>query len=176
MKTLPSLCSTEVGRRKGQGEAQERPNLGQNDFMSCQSGTTIPLACRWRTLSVSVLGELMLPSIQAQKKAGQQGEMSPSQFLPSLPLPTGASQHSSWQGGGWVSPRDIPALLTVPESVPGGFECTDPTEGSGETQAPSYIRPKAQDGPTSSYKCPFSTRGASRGSGVEQRVEGLAKY
>ena len=94
---------------------------------------------------------------------------------PRFPLAHRSRSIPAQRSVGWVSPRDITALRAVPESVPGRLECTDPTEGSGETQAPSYICPKAQDGPTSSYKCPFSTRGASRASGVQQRVERLTK-
>lgn len=156
------------GRAKGK---PKRPNPGQNDL--CQLGTTNPLACRWRGFSVSILGEPMLPSIQAPESlwAGRRIESFP--VLPRFPL--ARRSIPAQQSAGWVSPKDITALLTVPESVPSRFECTDPTEGSGKTQAPSYIRPKAQDGPTSSYKCPFSTRGATRASGVEQRVECLTK-
>lgn len=145
--------------------------------MPCQSGTTTPLACRWRGFPISVLGETTLPSIQAPENVRAGGRNKPFAVPPKFPLAHRSRSIPAQQSVGWrVSlTRDITALLAVPESVPGGFECTDPTEGSGETQAPSYICPKAQDGSTSSYKCPFSTRGASRGSGVEQRVERLTK-
>lgn len=118
-----------------------------------------------RGFPVSILGEPMLPSIQAPENVWAGGRSEPFPVPPRFPL--ARRSIPAQQSVGWVSPRDITALLAVPESVPSGFECTDPTEGSGETQAPSYIRTKAQDGPTSSYKCPFSTRGASGASGVE---------